>query len=185
MWRSMKKKEHFSKRWRQISGTECTWNLTSNVLRNHFFYFDFTIEFRRANFHVVCAFHGFKTDFSCLLWGTFRPNWHLNSVWTSKGLSKHFNATYWTVNNDWIMWRSIGKGVLFKTSKLMYLNFDVKRFEKYSFSYKMSHMFKCGITQEKEFSQNFWRLIPDTFCTIWVKASTSRANPFLSVQRQK
>ena len=42
-------------------------------------------------------------------------------------------------------WHSIGKGVLFKTFEtkfmyILYLNFDVKRFEKYSFSYGISHI---------------------------------------------
>ena len=45
------------------------------------------------------------------------------------------------------MWRSIGKGVLNKTIDVKVqaqkcLNFDVKRFVKYSFSYGTSHFEK-------------------------------------------
>ena len=39
MWRFI---EDFSWRWRQISGRECTWKLTSNVLRNLFFLWNVT-----------------------------------------------------------------------------------------------------------------------------------------------
>ena len=50
---------------------------------------------------------------------------------------------------DGYLWRSIGKGVLYKTfdvkvQALLCLNFDVNRFVKYSFSYGTSHIIrKC------------------------------------------
>ena len=37
MWRCSQEKEYFSKRWRQSSGTFCTWTLTSNVLKSTLF----------------------------------------------------------------------------------------------------------------------------------------------------
>ena len=53
------------------------------------------------------------------------------------------------------MWRSIGKGVLYKTfdvkvQALLCLNFDVNRFVKYSFSYGTSHMFETSYTYKNQ-----------------------------------
>ena len=72
-------------------------------------------------------------EFACQFW-----KWQFKFKLTPKRITCHFSK----------LWRSIGKGVLYKTidvkvQALLCLNFDVNRFVKYSFSYGTSQLYIC------------------------------------------
>ena len=68
---------------------------------------------------------------------TFLKRWHY-WTWTSMFLI----LKKWKIQRN-TMWRSIGKRSTFQNLRyILYLNFDVKRFEKYSFPYRTSHINK-------------------------------------------